>query len=1211
MKKFTILTVLFFFISQLFAFPSVNTNTPPYLNFLKEQSSSKTLHWIQNEGQFDDNIAFFKTGSNKKFTYLKDGTIVYQIQQEHKSLVIKEVFNHTNPELNAKGLNPKPTRVSYLGNKHQNTFSGISTFGAINIESPWKGIDVILNSTAQNIEKFFILKKEADVRDIDLSIEDVDETCIDTEGALQMDFPHGSVYFTKPVAWQEIDGNRSYIEVAYTVSAEEQSYGFNLGSYDPDYEVIIDPLLNATFLGGNMWDYIEVMKIGKSGKVYVAGKSSSPDMPTTANAYDDSYNNQLDMFLGLYSKDLTILECCTYLGGMYEDYLQDIVLDTADNVYLTGSTSSFDYPVTNDVYDNTFNNPNDQWSRDIVITAVSADLQQINYSTFFGSSNDEYAWSIDMDSSQNVFITGYSWVPIPQVGIQFSQLTQDFIFLKFDRELKNLLATNSLTGYDGTIFPDPGDIVVDSSQNLFIVAETTATNLPTSDESFSQKNYGGTDLYMFRLSNDLSTLLASSYIGGTADEHAYCVITDTLNNVIISGATGSKDFPLDPNGVDILNEGLEKEDAVIFKLDSNLMYLTASTLLGGRQDEHAYDLTLGPDSNIYVTGFTDSENFPVLCNSYDKTFNGMADAFGACLGWNLDTLIASSYFGGSAYDYAYSIVLNQGDSVFISGYTSSEDFPMKTLSIDSLYNGGPADGFALMINKEMDQGFPCCTELISPSPFSMNNPKSLKLEWDHADGATGYRLSLGTASNSYNLLTNFEIIGENSYSLLDLNCGDSIFVKIEPFNSYGKNHNCTETWFVVHEEFHEIETVDICEGESYLWQGMEFNSPGTHTVEFVDIFGCDSIHQLDLMVFPDYYQYEAVEICEDDFYMWQGTPLYVSGNYIETYTSINGCDSIFELDLLAHPVFEFFESASICDGETYDWQGYNLTASGNYTANLQSNAGCDSTIHLELSIFDSYDFYDTLTVCPGDVIDWHDEFYDSPGDYQAQYLTINGCDSTYHLSLTTFEDYQFNEDQEICSGSSLDWHEMTLSVEGMYSASYVSQDGCDSSYFLNLTVIDMDTSITIFSDTLSSNESNASSYQWLTCPDLEPIEGATEHFYVADSSGSYAVILEVGGCIDTSACFHIIHSGSEELNGSFEFFVYPNPLGTNELNISIEESPGPIQIEILNIQGTVLKDVKSQSSKITLDISDIASGIYLVRVEKNNKYYYKKLLINK
>ncbi|MGD9492342.1 MAG: endonuclease [Bacteroidales bacterium] len=278
--------------------------------------------------------------------------------------------------------------------------------------------------------------------------------------------------------------------------------------------------------------------------------------------------------------------------------------------------------------------------------------------------------------------------------------------------------------------------------------------------------------------------------------------------------------------------------------------------------------------------------------------------------------------------------------------------------------------------------------------------------------------------------------------------------------TYTKNYisikGCDSTYILnltVHPEYTINENYSICEGENYIWHGNTYSSSGIYTKHYFSVNGCDSIYTLNLTVNPTYVILNEVEVCNGESHIWRGNSYNVAGTYYDSLLTQSGCDSVFVLNLTVYPTYEFSESYTMCQGENYVWHGNNYTTAGTYTHNYTSINGCDSTYILDLTVYPSYGFFDMAEICEGDSYTWHGNIYSTAGTYTAEYTTVNGCDSIYTLQLTVHPTYSFSEEKSICQGSTWTWQGTTYSTAGTYIKNYTSIHGCDSIYTLNLSEV--------------------------------------------------------------------------------------------------------------------------------------------------------------
>ncbi len=1048
-KSFTISAII---VISFFSLVLLGNNPDRIKNNSINGSSTIVLPWIKNAGQYDSKVAFATKTRVADIAILNNGDLNYFVNIDSG-----ERFHFTETILNKKlkntqitGENISQTKFNFLKQGKGKKIADISSFNTVDFGEIYDGLTMNININGNNIEKVIKIEPNADPAFIQFKLNGIDDMCENEEGELQLEINNRIISFTKPIAWQMIEGKKVNIAVKYNIK-EDFVYGFELGNYDPKYTLFIDPLLSSTFIGGSQFDFAEKVLVGKNGQVYVGGVTSSSDFPVTNGAYDETYNDSTDIFIAMYNSGLSVLETCTYIGGSDVDILKDMKLDTAGNVYFVGRTESKDYPTTTNAFDTIFNGLGLISYGDMIISCLDRKLNELKYSTFVGGDYDDIAIAFDFDMENNLVVTGVSDNGIPSVGPQLYPGTKEFVFFKMNDSLSNLLASNSIQTDSLTV---PIDIVAADNHTVFITGTTTDPSFPVTLGVFSDTLEGRSDIFIIRLPDDLSNIEASTFLGGKKDEIPGSIITNDLTYIYLSGSTNSPRFPTTLNAYDTIfaNSVMSNEDAFLCIMDFDLSHLEASTFLGGNNIDIAGELIVDSSKNVILSGFTYSSDFPVFCNSYDDSYNGGADGFLAKFSPKLENLLNSTYFGGYDNDFCYSITKDISGNIFTAGFTNSIDFPVY-LGYDSYYNGDGGDGFVLKMTPDFEKPFPCCSDILAPAPYSTDLPLDIKVVWGEARGAAGYYFSAGTSSDTFDIVSHLDMRDTTNYILHNLSCGDTIFIQINPYNDYGINKNCEKIWFKTHEPFSQLNNVSICEGDSVEWQGSYYTDSGVYIENYTDIYGCDSTYTLVLDVNPNYYEYEEQEICEGDSYFWQGEYYANAGNYTKNYNTVDGCDSIFELDLIVFPSYLFSENMSMCKGDTIEWQDYVLTSGGTYYAEYETINGCDSSYILTLNLLPTYEFYDTASVCEGDYFDWQGQSYAFPGNYQKTYETIEGCDSIYYLNLNLSANYHFEEDAMMCSGDTFSWQGMLLDSTGTYYMEYTSIDGCDSTYQLDLTVL--------------------------------------------------------------------------------------------------------------------------------------------------------------
>ena len=585
------------------------------------------------------------------------------------------------------------TKVSYFKGKHNPKWmSNIPTYNLLSFGEVYEGIELKLKAYGNNIEKLFVIKPGAKPRTIRVRLSGAKALKVNRKGELELETGLGTVKFTKPVAYQEKNGNRNYLEVAYAVKGDE--YSFNVADYDRTEELVIDPLLASTFLGGNDNDLVTSMKVNSRGDVYVAGYTASSDFPWTADAYDPIFNGGREAFIAKFDSSLENLLSLTFLGssGVF-------CISTASdsNIYVVGSTGS-DFPTTPDAYDRTYNGDTDGF-----ISKLDGNLANLLASTFLGGADHDEATSISIDASGNIFVAGYtgsSDFPVTPGAYDktYNGDPRDVFVSKLDSNLQNLHASTFIGGAGVDVVPA---ISIHSNGNVYLVGGTESLDFPTTPDAYDRTYNGSRDVFVSILDSNLANLVASTFLGGSdyeyfSDDFIYQPSIDSNGNVYLVGGTESLDFPTTPGAYDRTHNG--SGDAFVSILDSNLANFLASTFLGGTDFDVSTCTSLDFGGNIWVAGGTNSLDFPTTPGAYDRTHNGSGDAFVSILDSNLANLVVSTFLGGSDQDWALRIRIVTGGNIYLTGITVSSDFPSTASAYDPTFNGGSRDVFISLLD---------------------------------------------------------------------------------------------------------------------------------------------------------------------------------------------------------------------------------------------------------------------------------------------------------------------------------------------------------------------------------------------------------------------------------------------------------------------------------------------------------------------------------
>ncbi|MFB3896072.1 MAG: SBBP repeat-containing protein [bacterium] len=314
---------------------------------------------------------------------------------------------------------------------------------------------------------------------------------------------------------------------------------------------------------------------------------------------------------------------------------------------------------------------------------------QLVYSTYLGSGGREYGGDIAVDSLGNVYITGYtiSSTDFPTTSGAFDTTFNGGLYDIFISKLNASGTALVYSSYLGGTGDDEGrGIAIDSSGNAYICGYTNSTNFPTTFGAFDTTFNGGLyDGFVSKLNSNGTALVYSTYLGGDEEDRIYAIAVDSLENVYITGNTGSPNFPTTSGAYKTTFYGIRGTANVFMsKLNANGNSLIYSTYVGGG---FGYDLAIDTLGNTYITGCTDSSVFyPTTPNAFDTTAHNYSDGFVTKLNDNGTALVYSTYLGGISDDYSNGIAVDGLGNAYLTGYTYSTDFPTTPDAFDTTYS---------------------------------------------------------------------------------------------------------------------------------------------------------------------------------------------------------------------------------------------------------------------------------------------------------------------------------------------------------------------------------------------------------------------------------------------------------------------------------------------------------------------------------------------
>ncbi|MBN8886222.1 MAG: SBBP repeat-containing protein [Rudaea sp.] len=619
-----------------------------------------------NHGQTHTPADFIARGPGYHL-YLTSGNAILSLRDStHTDSIVRMSLKGANPHPQAVGADMLPGVTNYfVGNDTSAWRSGIQQYARVKYEAVYPGVDLVYYGHQQQLEYDFIVAPGADPSTIALTFEGAKTLAVDKEGNLILDSGIARLVQHKPVIYQEVNGRRRVVSGGYAVNGPNAR--FNIGAYDHTRPLVIDPVLSySTYLGSKNFDDGYGIAVDAIGDAYVVGSIYSDvcSMPPCGSG---------DVFVAKLSRDGTQSMYTTILGGSGQDFGHAIAVDSQGRAYVTGYTRSADFPTKSAIQN--------QYAIGTTQNAFVTRLDvhgALSYSTYLGGESSDTGEGIAVDANGNAYVTGYtssSRFPTTQGALQTNLNGLQNAFVAKIAPSGSTLVYSTLLG--GNDYDFGSGIAIDTAGNAYVTGTTSfiqSSTFPVTAHAYQAKQGGGSsDAFVSKLSADGSTLLYSTFLGGNGYDAGRSIAVDTGGNAYVAGFTQSKAFPTTAGVVQPTLKGTT--DAFVAKLSSDGSTLVYSTYLGGSGSDSAYSIAVGANGNAYVTGFTQSTDFPTSSDAI-KTGSGITRAaFVAVLNSNGGQLNYSTYLGGSNSDGGRGLAVDLDNNVYVTGFTSSSDFP--------------------------------------------------------------------------------------------------------------------------------------------------------------------------------------------------------------------------------------------------------------------------------------------------------------------------------------------------------------------------------------------------------------------------------------------------------------------------------------------------------------------------------------------------------
>ena len=616
-----------------------------YKLFLTSSEAIFRLHKRGEDSEVRDMIMNRRIGPSGVRSMLRR-----RAQQKSKELLatVRMSMLGANPAAQVNAGAPQSGKVNYfIGNDPSRWRSDVPLFGQVSYRNLYPGIDLAFRGNGKQLEFDYLVNPGANTGSIALGFQGAEQVATNAAGDLILTTAAGPVEMHRPIAYQEKDGMRQTVDVRFVASANRVT--FAVGLYDRSRQLVIDPTVTySTYFGGDTADYGLAIAVDASGNELIAGATDSDTIPGWKTATNGA---SFDVFVTKVNS-AGVLQFTTEFGGSDDDFPGGIAVDST-GIYVSGTTDSSDFPVTPGAAQTTFvgggpNGNNDAFAAKLTLTG------SITWATFINGSDSTSGLAVAVDTSQNVYVVGETFAP-------------------------------DLGGVTGGVNPLP---------------HGNALNLGSGS--------GDDDGYIVKVNSTGSAFDLVSYIGGSSGDLATGVALDGSGNIYVSGETVSIDLPVTAGVVQSKcgSDGTcnnttangPLDDAFVFAIAADLAGYNYGTYYGGSNVDDALAIAADSAGDAFITGLSQSSDFPTAGTPYQSTLAGAENAFAVELNPTGSAAIYGTYLGGSGTDLGVAIALDRSTpaNIYVTGQTSSSDFP--TVNPTQAALSGTTDAFVSVLS---------------------------------------------------------------------------------------------------------------------------------------------------------------------------------------------------------------------------------------------------------------------------------------------------------------------------------------------------------------------------------------------------------------------------------------------------------------------------------------------------------------------------------
>jgi hypothetical protein len=729
-------------------------------------------YFTENIGQWDDDVLFFGRCGLGSVTILEEG-IVYSIDDHYKVRTLKVNFQNGKVR-SCKAIGEMGFPTNYLiGSDPEGWVVGAISYEEIVLEEVWEDVDIRYRFNGQDLKYDVLLGPRSDHRDVTFNMEGHEVLEIGSD-VLSIGLSGGIGLVDSGL--MAYDPTGSEVPVGFKL-IDSSSYGFEL-ERRPGEVVTIDPLVYSTYFGGSYDDGAKVVT-DTSGSMYLVGATDSTDYPVTPGSFDGSMSGWNDISVTKLTGSGRGIIYSTYIGGTNFEFSPSAFADEKGYLYVTGGTSSIDFPTTLGAFQE--HNVNTYYS-DIFVLKLNVSGDSLIASSYI--SGDWYESTYDIQvMNGNVYLCGQMEShDFPSENGHVSGVHGTAFFMMMDGNLSTIL--------DSAFWDTPGSemakcLDVDSRGAVVIGGTSSDPGFPVTPGAYRTNlaTMMSPNIFIIRYDPATGTVLFSSLMGGYSSDIINDIVFDRKGDIYFAGATfgyGANHFPTTQGAFDGLMNGTR--DGIVGKLSGNGTALLFSTLVGGDNEDYVDSIVMDAVDRPFIAGHTNSaSSLPVTKGAFQTGLKGGMDCFMTTLTPDGASVLFSTYLGGSLDDLPSSIAMIGTNLSVVCGTTSSTDFPTTNGPLRGNLSGG-IDIFLSVLEYDSVPSEPRNLTAISEGV-------DIFLEWDPPtyNGSTpivNYSIYRGVKEDNLSLLS----IQGNQCSLIDTGTefGVEYFYSVSASNLLGE-----------------------------------------------------------------------------------------------------------------------------------------------------------------------------------------------------------------------------------------------------------------------------------------------------------------------------------------------------------------------------------------------------------------------------------------